>query len=101
MTHEENAPPIRAILVGVVTRDDRIASSADEVEVGLDELARLLDTAGGETFARVVQNKSTPDPRTLIGSGKVQELAELCRNNEMLFLYFSEGKIRISSTTLL
>ena len=84
MTREENAQPIRAVLVGVVTRDD----DPTEVEVGLDELARLLDTAGGETFARVVQNKSTPDPRTLIGSGKVQELSELCRNNEIGLVVF-------------
>ena len=74
----------RGILVGVVTRED----DADEVEVSLDELARLLDTAGGETIARVVQNKSTPDPRTLIGSGKVQELAELCRNQEIDLVVF-------------
>lgn len=84
MTREENAQPIRAVLVGVVTRDD----DPTEVEVGLDELARLLDTAGGETFARVVQNKSTPDPRTLIGSGKVQELADLCRHNEIGLVVF-------------
>ena len=76
--------PIRAILVGVVTRDDE----ADEVEIGLDELARLLDTAGGEVFARVVQNKATPDPRTLIGSGKVKELADLCRNNDIGLVIF-------------
>ena len=89
MTHEEATGPIQAILVGVVTKDDdRTASSADEVEISLDELARLLDTAGGEVFARVVQNKSTPDPRTLIGSGKVQELAELCRNNEIGLVIF-------------
>ena len=84
MTREENTLPIQAVLVGVVTRDD----DPEEVEVGLDELARLLDTAGGETFARVVQNKSTPDPRTLIGSGKVQELAELCRNNGIGLVVF-------------
>ena len=80
----EGDAPIRAILVGVVTRED----DADEVERGLDELARLLDTAGGEVFARLVQNKSTPDPRTLIGSGKVRELADLCRNNEIGLVVF-------------
>ena len=84
LAREENTSPIAAILVGVVTRDD----DADEVEISLDELARLLDTAGGEVFARVVQNKSTPDPRTLIGSGKVQELAELCRNNDIGLVVF-------------
>ncbi len=83
ITKEETKPSL-AILVGVVMRDD----DPDEIEVGLDELARLLDTAGGEVFARMVQNKSTPDPRTLIGSGKVQELAELCRDNEVDLVVF-------------
>ena len=88
-TREEATGPIQAILVGVVTReDDRTASSADKVEISLDELARLLDTAGGEVFARVVQNKATPDPRTLIGSGKVQELADLCRNHSIGLVVF-------------
>ena len=83
-TRDEATGPIQAILVGVVTRED----DANEVEISLDELARLLDTAGGEVFARVVQNKATPDPRTLIGSGKVQELADLCRNNEIGLVVF-------------
>ena len=83
-TSSDTAAPIQAILVGVVTQND----TADEIEVSLDELARLLDTAGGEVFARVVQNKSTPDPRTLIGSGKVQELAELCRNHSIGLVVF-------------
>ena len=80
----EDTAPIQAILVGVVTRED----DADEVERSLDELARLLDPAGGAVFARVVQNKATPDPRTLIGSGKVKELADLCRNNDVGLVVF-------------
>ena len=83
-TRDEATGPIQAILVGVVTRED----DANEVEISLDELARLLDTAGGEVFARVVQNKATPDPRTLIGSGKVRELAELCRNHSIGLVVF-------------
>lgn len=74
----------RAVLVGIVTRDD----SADEVERELDELARLLDTAGGVELARVVQNKETPDPRTVIGSGKIAELSELCRTQEAELVVF-------------
>ncbi len=73
-----------AVLVGIVTRE----SSADEVERELDELARLLDTAGGEEIARLVQNKETPDPRTVIGSGKIAELAELCRKNDVELVIF-------------
>lgn len=74
----------RAVLVGIITRDD----SADEVERELDELARLLDTAGGAELARVVQNKETPDPRTVIGSGKIAELSELCRTQEAELVVF-------------
>ena len=63
----------RAILVATC------ASSADmpTVEVELEELARLLHTAGGTPVARMVQMKDTPDPATYIGSGKLLELAEL------------------------
>lgn len=74
----------KAILVGIITREN----DAEEVEKELDELARLLDTAGGEEFARLVQNKETPDPRTLLGSGKIAELAELCKNNGIKLVIF-------------
>ena len=74
----------KAILVGIVTREN----SAEEVEKELDELARLLDTAGGEEFARLIQNKDTPDPRTMIGSGKIAELSELCKNNGIKLVIF-------------
>ena len=77
---------IRAILVGICT-DDRMA---DEIDRGLDELERLLDTAGGVCFAKMVQNKDKPDPRTLIGSGKVKELAELCDANGIELVVFDE-----------
>ena len=76
----------RAILVGVSTRD----ISPEEVERGLDELERLLDTAGGECFARVTQAKATLDPRTVIGSGKVEEIAALCENNIDLVVFDME-----------
>ena len=74
----------KAVLVGIVTRED----SAADVEKELDELSRLLDTAGGEEFARLVQNKETPDPRTVLGSGKVAELSELCKNNGVKLVIF-------------
>ncbi|MCQ2429803.1 MAG: GTPase HflX [Clostridia bacterium] len=74
----------RGILVSMITRDD----DEQAVEDSLDELSRLLDTAGGTTVARMVQTKDTPDPRTLIGSGKVKELAELCRNNDVTLVVF-------------
>ena len=73
-----------AILFGLVTRGNDI----DEAERSLDELSRLLDTAGGSVFARVLQSKDSPDPRTLIGSGKVREIRELAEKNEITLAVF-------------
>ncbi len=74
----------KAILVALQSR--RLDS--DEVEKSLDELERLLETAGGEVFARVIQAKETPDIRTVVGSGKVQEIGELCKNNDIELVIF-------------
>ena len=73
----------RAVLVGI-----EMEGGKGEVEKSVDELERLLDTAGGETVAKVIQNKSTPDPRTLIGSGKVQEVKQLCEDNKVDLVVF-------------
>ena len=74
----------RAILVGFVKRRDELAAC----ESSLDELSRLLDTAGGETFARVVQVKPSADPATVIGSGKVEEIRALCEGNGISLVVF-------------
>ncbi|MBQ1233935.1 MAG: hypothetical protein IIX86_10435 [Clostridia bacterium] len=76
LQNKEIEAKTRALLVGIVMRDADIQT----VESELDELERLLDTAGGVAVVRVVQSKDTPDPRTLIGSGKVREISELCAN---------------------
>ena len=44
----------------------------------LEELKRLLQTAGGECFALLTQSKEYPDKATYIGSGKLEELKTLC-----------------------
>lgn len=44
----------------------------------LDELALLVDTAGADVAARVIQRRDSPDPATFLGSGKVQELRDIC-----------------------
>ena len=75
----ESPKGARAALVGVVTREH----TEREVEVSLAELARLLETAGGEAVFTLVQNKEAPDVRTYLGSGKVAELAFYCARNEI------------------
>ena len=73
-----------AILVGIAERGSDVA----ECERSLDELARLLDTAGGSEFARVIQVKDAFDPRTCIGSGKVKEISELCHDSGVELVIF-------------
>ena len=78
----------RALLVSVSTAD-----SADECMRSLDELARLLETAGGTEAARVIQNRVSPDKATYIGSGKVQEIAEFVRNDGDISLVIFDNEL--------
>ncbi|HET9089981.1 MAG TPA: GTPase HflX [Acidimicrobiales bacterium] len=64
----------KIVLVGVVFP----GTTPDALERQLDELALLVDTAGADVVARVVQRRDAPDPATFVGSGKVQELREIC-----------------------
>ena len=64
----------RIVLVGVIFPD----TSAEALDRELDELALLVDTAGADVEARVIQRRDRPDPATFLGSGKVQELKEIC-----------------------
>jgi GTP-binding protein HflX len=64
----------RIVLVGV------IFDGHDELETeeSLDELARLIDTAGADEAGRMTQRRDAPDSAFYIGKGKAQELKELC-----------------------
>jgi len=64
----------RIVLVGVQFP----GVTGEELERQLDELALLVDTAGADVVARIVQRRDAPDPATFVGSGKVQELREIC-----------------------
>ena len=64
------------------------SSMLNECERSLDELERLLNTAGGECFAKVIQVKDKFDPRTCIGKGKVEEISVLCKNNDIPLVVF-------------
>ena len=64
----------RIVLVGVQFP----GVSEEDLARQLDELALLVDTAGADVVARVVQRRDAPDPATFLGSGKVQELRDVC-----------------------
>lgn len=73
-----------AILVTIAEK----GADIPECERSLDELERLLHTAGGNAVARVVQIKDSFDPRTCIGSGKVKEISEICVREEIGLVIF-------------
>ena len=74
----------RAVLVTIAER----GSDLPECERSLDELERLLDTAGGVCVAKIIQVKEAFDPRTCIGKGKVAEIRELCEAEEVGLVVF-------------
>lgn len=48
----------------------------------MEELAALVETAGGEVVVTLLQNRAAPDPKSFIGDGKVQEMKSLIAENE-------------------
>ena len=75
----------KAVLVGV----DR-PGLRWPVESSLAELERLADTAGADTVGVVTQKLDTLNPRTFVGSGKVDQIAELCRSTEADLIIFDD-----------
>ena len=65
----------RAVLVGLNAHCLSAEENADDTS--MEELAVLLETAGGVCVGTVFQNKDAPDPRTFIGEGKAAEVKEL------------------------
>ena len=65
----------QAVLVGL--NSPALDREETATERSMEELAALLETAGGVCVGTVLQNKDTPDPRTFIGEGKVAEVREL------------------------
>jgi GTPase len=61
----------RVLLVGVMTNQVTLRRFQD----GLAELERLVATAGGDVLQIVKQRRSHPHPQTVVGEGKVQEIA--------------------------
>ncbi len=49
----------------------------EDLRLHLDELERLVDTAGADAVERIVQRRDAPDPATYVGKGKAQEIHEI------------------------
>jgi GTP-binding protein HflX len=76
----------RAVLVGI----DRGRGRAWNAEESLEELERLADTAGAQVVATLTQKMGAPDSRTFIGKGKLEEVAQVVREQDATVVIFDD-----------
>ena len=74
--YENKNEPEKAVLVAVDTGEYDCDSS-------LAELEELADTAGAQVVGFITQKRDKPDNASFLGSGRLEELAEYCENNEI------------------
>lgn len=78
--------PEKAVLVGIILPQD---SEEKELEY-LEELEFLVDTAGGITVKKFTQKLSYPDKATFVGSGKLEEIKEFVKAEEIDLVVFDD-----------
>ena len=61
-----------------------------DIEVSLNELEELTNTAGGEVVGKITQKRPTPDNATYLGSGILEQAAEFCKNYEVDLAIFDD-----------
>ena len=83
--HETAEELERALLVGV-----KRPGQSWPIESSLAELARLVETAGAIVVAQTSQVLESINPKTFVGSGKAEEIAELARANDIDVIVFDD-----------
>ncbi len=89
MEHQiDNTKPVveKAVLIGVATREQ----GPERIKEYLDELAFLVDTAGGVPVKRFIQNLDYPDSRTFVGKGKLDEIATYIEDEKINLAVFDD-----------
>ncbi len=79
MLEKEDIVYEKTILIGLITQQQNEEKATEY----LDELEFLAYTAGGEVLKRFVQKMEMPNPKTFIGSGKMDEVEEYVRENDI------------------
>lgn len=78
--------PDNVVMVAVSTPN----CSVEKTQEYLDELAFLIDTAGGVAVKSFIQKLQFKDPRTFVGSGKLEEIKEYIEAEEIQFVVFDD-----------
>src|ERR1017187_9296250 len=80
-------PQEKVVLIGLITKDQ----SEKESKEYLEELSFLAETAGAVTIKTFVQKMSSPDSRTFIGSGKLNEVRDFVKENKINAVIFDDA----------
>lgn len=104
---ENEVKPQRALLVSLDTGEY-------DAQASLDELFELAHSAGAETVASMMQKRDKPETATCVGTGRLKEIADFCKNEEIDLLIFdrelsptqirnieSETDVRVIDRTML
>lgn len=75
-----------AILVGLISKHQ----NEDQIVEYLDELEFLTDTAGAKTIKHFIQKLEIPNPKTFLGSGKIQEVKEYVEDHDIDMVIFDD-----------
>ncbi|MEB3013264.1 GTPase HflX [Capnocytophaga gingivalis] len=86
MLEKKNLEYEKTVLVGVITA----TQNEEKAHEYLDELEFLTYTAGGEVVKRFTQRLDTPNPKTFIGTGKIEELTQFVQDNEIGTVIFDD-----------
>ena len=105
--YENEVRPERAFLVSVDTGEF-------DAEASMSELYELTESAGAQPVGAMIQKREKPDGATCIGSGRLEELKEVCQSQEIDLIIFDcelsptqirnlefETEIRIIDRTML
>lgn len=86
MLEKPNIEIEKTVLVGIVTQDQ----SEDKLREYLDELEFLTYTAGGEVVKRFSQKMERPNPKTFVGTGKIEDIEAYVREHDISTVIFDD-----------
>jgi GTP-binding protein HflX len=86
MLEKENTTFEKTVLVGIITQNQ----SEEKLIEYLDELEFLTYTAGGEVIKRFSQKLERPNPKTFLGTGKMEEIQNFIKTNSVSTVIFDD-----------
>lgn len=86
MLEKETTKFEKTVIVGIITQNQ----SEDKLTEYLDELEFLTFTAGGEVIKRFFQKMERPNPKTFLGTGKMNEINHFIKQNNVSTVIFDD-----------